>query len=133
MINIMENMPVHPVMKNKPILWADKDDVWLFRRTTPNLIPKIIDFVSIEKMPVKYIVCAIQRSENNGGGVDFVVWQEREEIDPSGMNKSIIPVPAFGPSRCMSKQEAEYIAEIIIKSLKEVYKDAEWISQYEYK
>jgi hypothetical protein len=130
--NMMEGMPVHPVMEDRPILWADPGDYWLFRRTTNILVPKIADTVAIEDTLIRYTACAIKRALENGGGVDFVIWQEREEIQPDKRTSVVVPVAAFGPSRMVSREEAEHVASMAMVAFVEVYKNPVWISQYEH-
>lgn len=125
-----EGMPSHPFLTDRPVLWADEGDTWLFRRTTNVLIPKIVDKVDIKEPLIRYTVCAIKRALINGGGIDFVIWQELEEVQPENKTSVVVPVLCFGPSRAEHVDVVNNTVDAAMVAFKEVYKDPRWIVQY---
>lgn len=126
-----EGMPSHPYLTDHPVLWADLGDRWLFRRTTNVLVPKLVDVVNLSDPLVRYTACAIKRALGNGGGIDFVIWQELEEIQPDKRTSVVVPVLCFGPSRFEHIDDVKNTVNTAMIAFAEVYKNPMWISQYE--
>ena len=128
---ITDGMPPHPFMDDRSILWADAGDEWLFRKTTNILVPKSVEKLNPNDTLIRYTACAIKRALTNGGGYDFVLWQEMEEVQPDGRTSVVIPVLCFGPSRMEHPSVVESTADAIMIAFKEIYRDPAWIIQYE--
>jgi len=129
-VNPVGGMPEHPTIKNFPVMWADIGDTWLFRRVTNALIPKVIDQPSIDDPIVRYAICAIKRSKANGDGIDFVMWQEIEQIQPDRETSIVTPVLCFGPSKMIDKKHLDATVDLTMKSFQEVYHHPRWITVF---
>lgn len=127
-----QGMPSHPALTDRPVLWADPGDQWIFRKTTNILRPQIIEIESIDDPLVRYTVCAIKRALHNGGGVDFVIWMENEEIQPDKKTSVVVPTLCFGPSRADHIDMVNDTIDAAMVAFKQVYKNPVWITQFDY-
>lgn len=128
--NMTDGMPPHPFIPDRPVIWADPGDTWLFRKTTNILVPKSVESISDTDTLVRYTACAIKRALENGGGVDFVIWQELEEVQIQEKTSVVVPVLCFGPSRAEHIDVANQTIDAAMVAFKEVYKDPRWIVQF---
>lgn len=131
--NPTDGMPVHPFLTDRPVIWAEENDRWLFRLTTNILVPKVVEKQAPGDPLIRYTVCAIKRALEQGGGIDLVIWQEMEEIQPENKSVVVVPVLCFGPSRMMDLTEAEDTVSAAMVAFKEVYKEPRWITQFDHR
>lgn len=131
--NPTDGMPAHPFLADHPVIWAEDNDRWLFRLTTNILVPKIVENQPPEDPMIRYTVCAIKRALEHGGGIDLVIWQEMEEIQPENKSVVVVPVLCFGPSRMTSMAEVDDTVGAAMVAFKEVYKEPRWITQFDYR
>lgn len=131
--NPEQGMPPHPHIPDRPVMWVDPGDRWLFRLTTNTLVPKSSEkpFDENETM-VRYSVTAIKRGLENGGGIDYCLWAELEEIQPEKLTSVVVPVLCSGPSRSEHKDILKKEIEAIMITFQEIYKDPQWIIQFDY-
>jgi len=140
--NPVQGMPPHPTFPDQPVLWADSGDRWLFRRSTNVLHPKALEQESPNAPMVRYVVCAIQRGSRVAGErqkdiprkdipIDWVIWQEIEQLQEDRLTVLVTPILCFGPSRVNGMEYLQASLEAAMAGFKVVYKDPVWISQYE--
>lgn len=127
-----QGMPVHPIIEDRPVLWEDPGDKWIFRKTTNVLRPKIIDVESHEDPMIRYSVCAIKRALQNGGGIDFVIWMESEEVQSDKRTSVVVPTLCFGPSRASHISMVMDTVDAAMTAFAQVYKNPVWITLFDY-
>lgn len=129
--SVISGMPGHPIMKDKTVLWEDPGDYWLFKKTTNNLVPKVVQRVGPNDPQVRYTAVAIKRALVNGGGSDFVIWQETEERVEQSNVAVVVPILCFGPSHMEHEADIESTVDAVMIAFKQVYVDPEWNVVYE--
>lgn len=127
-----EGMPPHPVLTDRPVIWQDPGDQWIFRKTTNILRPRIIEIESFEDPLVRYSTCAIKRALHTGGGIDFVIWMENEEIQPDKKTSVVVPTLCFGPSHAEHISFVNDTIDAAMIAFKQVYKDPVWITLFDH-
>lgn len=132
LIHPEQGMPPHPILTDHPVLWEDSGDRWIFRKTTNILRPQIIEIESIEDPMVRYTACAIKRALHNGGGIDFVVWMENEEIQPDKKTSVVVPTLCFGPSHAEHIDIVTDTLDAMMVAFKQVYKNPQWIILFDH-
>lgn len=130
--NPEKGMPPHPHLPGQPVMWADPGDRWLFRLITSVLIPKSAEVINENEPMVRYAVTAIKRGLENGGGIDYCLWAELEEIQEEKLTSVVVPVLCSGPSRVEHKDVLKKEIEAMMITFKEIYKDPKWIVQFDY-
>lgn len=126
-----QGMPPHPFLTDRPVIWADPGDKWLFRLTTNVLVPKAIEELTEKDALVRYTTCAIKRSLEHGGGVDYVLWVEIEEIQPETKTSLVVPILCSGPSRAEHKDVVKKEVEAFMIAFQQQYKNPRWIVQFD--
>ena len=136
-----KGMPPHPALEGFPVLCLDEGDQWLFRRSTNALVPKA-SVVNASDPIVRYVICAVRRAGMYAGAkrtslpvekrpIDWVIWQEIEQIQEDGNTAIVTPILCFGPARVANEEYLQASVEAAMTGFRHVYEDPRWISQYE--
>lgn len=140
--NPTDGMPRHPTYTHMPIMWAEENDQWLFRKITAPLIPRAvrnalgdkydeeayIKSLGNPKNPIVRFACAaVERAPSHGGGVDFVLWAEEETLNPEKNTSTVQLTTNFGPSHFASRKDLDDNMDIINKAFVFQYENGEWL------